>query len=303
MSDQREVGSSTSLEEVFLSREFGSRDFARAAPRPVAFDVIGEVANPAAPAELEEIFLSARFGRLRAFPPPLHEPSDEDLVASDDGNAEIVVLRPWDGTRHRAIAAVSGIAAAALVVAGVASGGGHPGHQDVAAQGQRAHSLSQQGATTPTGSTPTSPVTGTRTPTVATVASASTDGEAPGTTVVVAGPTGLVIVGVPPGTRVIVVPSSTSADSDSTGTSGSGGGSSSPAPTPPTPPTVTSSGSPLAPAVVAVSNVVTGVGTTVTSTLGQVTSTVPSVSPVAGMLGGVDATISGLGQALGQTAA
>ncbi len=301
MSDQREAGT-TSLEEVFLSREFGSRDFARAAPRTIALDgVTEEVANPA---ELEEVFRSVRFGRPRVCTPPRLEPAAVDLAVT--GEAEIVALRPWDSTRHRAIAAVSGIAAAALVVAGVASGGGHPGRPDVsAAQGQRVNPGSQQSVTTPTGSSPTAPASGTGTPTAITVAATSGGvGEAPATTVVVpdgaTGPKGSVIVEAPPGTSVTVVPSSAAADNGSTGTSGGGGGS--PAPTP-TSPSVTGSGSPLAPTVVAVGNTVTGSGTTVTSTLGRVGSAVPTVAPVNGMLGGVGATVSGLGQSLDSTAA
>ena len=52
--------------------------------------------------------------------------------------AVVTPLHPMrESTRYRAIAAVSGVAAAALVVAGVASGGGHAGRPTESAQAER----------------------------------------------------------------------------------------------------------------------------------------------------------------------
>ena len=59
MSDQQETGAVTSLEEVFLSREFG-----RSPSRGISS--IGQAHEVAEPPELEQVFLSEEFGHPEA---------------------------------------------------------------------------------------------------------------------------------------------------------------------------------------------------------------------------------------------
>ena len=77
---------------------------------------------------------------------------------------------PRDNTRYRAIAAVSGIAAAALVVAGVASGGGPSRRPTVSAQSQSVRTGSRPGVEAPGASPPAFPVAGPAEPVATTVA-------------------------------------------------------------------------------------------------------------------------------------
>ncbi len=125
MSDQQKTGAVTSLEEVFLSREFG-----RAPSRRISS--IGVMPELTAPPQLEQVFLSEEFGR----------PATVPALAGDRRGPALALPCPAgsaserDSARYRAIAAVSGVAAAALVVVGVASGSGQPTKQPtVSAQG------------------------------------------------------------------------------------------------------------------------------------------------------------------------
>ena len=171
MSEQREGGTVTSLEEVFLSREFG-RACARRGLTDSRFEDLGE-ASP-----LEEVFLSENFGRpetvaARRSQTILPEPVDPD-------DAVVTPLHPtWETTRYRAIAAVSGVAAAALVVAGVASGGGHTGRPTVSAQGARVSARAQQGGGVPGELSQAPPVPSAAAPVATTAAQSGTTGGVP----------------------------------------------------------------------------------------------------------------------------
>jgi hypothetical protein len=124
MSDQS--GAISDLEELFLAREFGLPSGRHL--RAVEED-LGEAPEPR---ELEAVFRSRDFGRPVAL----------ELLEGGDEPAPNVVEFPFAGpgakplegaVRQRAVAALSGVAAAALVIAGLASAGGHAGRADVSA--------------------------------------------------------------------------------------------------------------------------------------------------------------------------
>ena len=115
MSDR--VGVRSDLEEIFLAREFG-----RFTVQPLRA-VEEDLAVAPEPRGLEEVFLSRDFGRPVAL----------ELVHGDLEPAPNVVEFPFAGPgatpfdpefRQRAVAALSGVAAAALVIAGLLSAGG-----------------------------------------------------------------------------------------------------------------------------------------------------------------------------------
>ena len=98
----------------------------------------------------------------------------------DPDDAVVTPLHPtWETTRYRAIAAVSGVAAAALVVAGVASGGGHTGRPTVTAQGTRVSARAQQGGGVPGEPSQAPPVASATAPVATTVALSGTTGGVP----------------------------------------------------------------------------------------------------------------------------
>jgi hypothetical protein len=280
MSDQQKTGAVTSLEEVFLSREFGrlpSRGISSIGGSPE----IGE------PPQLEQVFLSQAFGQPEAVTVtrPVLVASSPALAALPGPGAS-----ERDSARYRAIAAVSGVAAAALVVVGIASGTGPPAtHPTVSAQG-------------PHGSNPTGPTGGSP---QGNAAQPSPSGVGPGTTLpstAASGsgaavaqlasdttPTGQqVVVEVPPGTTVEVVTSTPPPPG-----AGSGG----------TPPPATSGGgSILTPVLVVVGNTVSTVGATVTATSADLGHALPVASPLTGLLGNLGATVVSLGRSVVGTA-
>jgi hypothetical protein len=255
MSDQHK-GAVTSLEQVFLSREFeDARD-------------------------RREISFSEQFGRLRRQSRSVTQAADElpPPFRLEDAVAAMLPTVPRESSRHRAIAAASGVAAAALVVAGLASGSAQHTRGDISAQGS---GVSVEG--TRAGSHPLR-VGGSGSPSAlsqgragATAAhAASPSGTSPAfltaapTPAGHGGPPPAVTVVVPPGTTVTVVASP--------------------------------SGTSTAPVVV-VGNTVTTVGTGVSTTANQIASSVTAVAPVSGALGGVGATVTGFGQNLSSTTA
>ena len=134
----KDTGVVPDLEEVFLSREFGrwpARSFP-IAPATVASE----------PAQLEQVFLSDVFGHPEVVAAAGRVV--EESAPALSGRPTLVLLRGGGGgeratardtTHHRAIAAVSGVAAAALAVAGLASGTGQgPGRAPVTEQAQGA---------------------------------------------------------------------------------------------------------------------------------------------------------------------
>jgi hypothetical protein len=280
MSDQKEAGAVTSLEEVFLSREFG-----RLPSRGISsVRFTDEVAEPP---QLEQVFLSREFGHPEAV-----TATTPALVAPVPALAVLPGRAERDNTRYRAIAAVSGVAAAALVVVGIAAGTGQPTKQPtVSAQGPHG-SNPIGGGGSPQGTTPTPGSPG------VTPAAAAGSGSGSGTPVAqltsATTPTSPeVVVEVPAGTTVEVV-STPPAQAAPTGTgSGSGG---------PPPPPVSGGGSVLTPLLVVVGNTVSTVGATVTATSTDLGHALPVASSVTGLLGGLGATVVSLGRSVVGTA-
>jgi hypothetical protein len=283
MSDQEEAGVIYSLEEVFLSREFGRAPLRRAR-------VTGGTEELADTPELEQVFLSETFGKPQAVPALRAVPREPEPVP--DHAPGTLPFVPRESTRHRAVAAVSGVAAAALVVAGVASGNGQPGRPVVSAQGQRVSPRAEGGSSGPTlvaprtgGSRPAAdavaPCGGNIAPNATTVAETGRSGSAPPVT-----------LRAPPGTAVTAAPSPAAPSGGSAGSTGGGAGAGAPAPTGP------AAGNPLAPVTVVVNNT----GTTVTNAADQLGDAVPGLAPVTGALGNVGSTVNALGSLLASTA-
>jgi hypothetical protein len=136
MSDQKQTGTVVilDLEEVFLSQEFGRRPAHSIWGAPAAVE--------SQPAHLEQVFLSEVFGH----PEVVTTATQAVPAAAPTASARptLVLLRggkagssAQDATRARAIAAVSGVAAAALAVTGLASTTGQgSGRPPVAEQAQ-----------------------------------------------------------------------------------------------------------------------------------------------------------------------
>ncbi len=287
MSQQQRADDVIGLEEIFRSGEFGRRTTRRdATPVPTV--------DPIEPAHLEQVFRSELFGHPDAIrtPSSLGVPASEPaltgptlVLLSGRGDAERVFTRS-----RAATGAVSGVAAAALVVAGMTTGTGspsgpptvsaegkHPGHGASAGAG---NSVSGPGGveTQPNGAGSTSgepPVatggsgSGTQ---VARLAAAATPAAA------------AVVVEVPPATAVEVAPSPPPPPP--------GGG------TTPSAPSPAGGGNVLTPVFVAVGSTVATVGSTVTAAADDLAQTVPTTSPVSGLLSGVGATVTSLGRSV-----
>ena len=255
----------------------------------------------AGPPAFEHVLLSDRLRRQRDPSPRVTQTATSPSVALWPESAALTglpsvlpsVLR--ESNRHRAIAAVSGIAAAAMVVAGLASGGAPHTQGGLSAQGQRAgahpparsHSGSQAGL---------SPGSGGAGGTLAVSSGSSGSPHALLTGQLAqagqSGPPPAVSVVVPPGTTVTVVPSPV----PPRGPTGSGTGGAPSAPAPAAPATT----NPTAPVVVVVGNTVTTAGTAVTTTTDQVGSSLPAAATATGALG-VGPTVTGLTQGLNST--
>jgi hypothetical protein len=281
MSDQQETGVITSLEEVFLSREFG-----RAPSRPMSFRSGTQEVAP--PPQLEQLFLADEFGQPERVAAATAATLAPPALVALPGRA----ATERDRTRYRAIAAVSGVAAAALVVVGITSGTGQPARQPtVSAQGPGSSS-SPSGPTggTPPGTTtpPGSSGAGAGAPLAATAGSGS--GATVASLVSATSPSGpQVIVEVPPGTTVEVAPVSPAPPPPA----GSGG-------TPPSPPSGGSSI--LTPVLVVVGNTVSAVGTTVTAASDGLGNALPFASPLTGLVGNLGDTVTSLGRSVAGTA-
>jgi hypothetical protein len=146
MSDQqaRDTGVVLDLEELFLAREFGRRPAWSVSTAPATV--------PSEPAQLEQVFLSEFFGHpevvaaaIRVVEEPAPARSGRPTLVLLRGGGEGAIGR--DTTHRRAIAAVSGVAAAALAVAGLASETGRgPGRAPVTEQAQGAPNPAQSGS-------------------------------------------------------------------------------------------------------------------------------------------------------------
>jgi hypothetical protein len=269
MSDQS--GAISDLEELFLAREFG-RPSGRHL-RAVEED-LGEAPEPR---ELEEVFCSRDFGRPVA------------LELLEGGNEPVpnVVEFPFAGpgakpldraVRQRAVAALSGVAAAALVIAGLASAGGHAGRADVSAL---AHQSSPNGGTS-VGANPGGAVP----------APGPTSNGAPVTGVTTAGLAGTTSSGGAPSVVFASQPAATPAATIS-GVSGPGSGG-----TPPPTPAPGGGVTGVAPVDSVVGTTVSAAGSSVSAASGTVASAVPSAPAVAGTMSQTGNSVSVLGQTL-----
>ena len=256
MSDRRETCAvaNLGLEEVFCSREFGRRP-ARRFARTAAFE-------PAEPSQLEQVFLSEWFGRPEAI--ASGRSATTGHVSAASGSPTLVVLQGGrersaerNGTRVRVLAAVTGVAAAALVVAGLSSGTGRgPAHPTLSALGPSPNQSSSSGQAA--GSPPSF------------VVSAPAAPAASGAAVT------------PAQLTSVVGPSEPVAPQGATG-GGAEPAPTAPVPTPPSTPTSSGGGgSTLSPALNVRGNAVSTLGSTVTATSGVVGQALPSL---AGSLG------------------
>jgi hypothetical protein len=259
----------TTLETIFLSRDFG---------RPLPPPPRGEL-------ELVDRFLAREFGSSRR---------TGDRVRRQNLLRAPVDLGAWrsDPARSRAVAMVSGVAAAALVVAGFAAAAPHNAPTGVSAQGP-----SEDGVGA--GSIPGPPPTGPRpttSPLTAPVSVAGASGSASSAPVAVltagrvATPAPTSLVEVPGGTTVSVVPTAPSATPPAP--------SASPPPTAPSP-APAPSGNPLTPVVTTVANAVTSVGNAVSAAASALAKAAPVMTPVTTVVGNLGDTVSGVGQRLG----
>jgi hypothetical protein len=255
MSDQQQTGTGVILD---LEEVFGSREFGRCRAHRVPFTVETVESQPA---QLEQVFLSEFFGHPEAFAEPAPAVSDRPILVLLRGGGEGGIER--DATR-RAIAAVSGVAAAALVVAGMTAGTGHgPGRPTVTEQAQAA--LPNQGTPGPAGGAQRGS-TGSAAP--AGLSAAATPGtSAPGATFAqLTSFSPSPAAQIPPGANGSGAPAPPPA-----APTGSGGG------TPPgTPPgSGSGSGSTLAPALTVIGNEVSSVGSAATATSGDLGQALP----------------------------
>lgn len=292
MPDLRQAVVITSLEEVFLSKEFERFRARQLGVAGIAPDVLAPTGldkrlssefGEAGPA-LEQVFLSDAFGRARpvSFPP--------DHACSADAIGSVVVpfaLSRRHLTSSRAMVAASGAAAAALVIAGVAGGGGHPAHPTIAAEGQRPARPSPRSGPVPA------------TPRNAPVAS----GAAPQAISVAVGTARTAQTAITPTARAnsglyaataTVVPSAGTASPAATAATSSPG----PAPAP----GGSGPGTGLGQVTGSLGNTVTIVSTNVSAAAGEIGSSGPA-APVSSALSGVATTVGGLGETVSLTTA
>ena len=295
MSDQRGVGDSTSLEEVFNSQQFGrapgtaeldevvTKEFGgatRVAAAVLHGNAVVGLHNP----PLEDVLHSARDGKPLTLVAPIQAGAPgAGALPAEEGAVAPLELRHREHNRHRAIAAVSGVAAATLVVAGVTSGTVQQRPSSISAQGPR-------GIARPQG------------------AFGSSFGAAPVGTPVPSGPartaTLTAAVGVAAGSSAFAAASRVGpghATGGHVNLGGSGGtnatASTAPPPTGATPPGPGGATIPP-PAPSPRGNPVTTVGTSVTSVDDQLGGSVPMTTPVTSAVGTV---VGGIGQAVSST--
>ncbi len=273
MSDQQQTGTGVTGVILDLEEVFGSREFGRCRAHRVPFTVERVESRPA---QLEQVFLSELFGHPEAFAEPAPAVSGRPILVLLRGGGEGGIER--DATR-RAIAAVSGVAAAALVVAGMTAGTGQgPGRPTVTEQAQGA--LPNQGTPGPAG--------GAQRGATGSAAPASLPGA--GTSAAIQGTSG-------PGAPFAQLTSFSPSPAAQIPQGANGGGAAAPPPgaptgpgggtTPGTPPSSGSgsgSGSTLAPALTVIGNEVSSVGSAATATSGDLGQTLP-VSSTTSALG------------------
>jgi hypothetical protein len=270
MSDQS--GAISDLEELFLAREFGLPSGRHL--RAVEED-LGEAPEPR---ELEEVFRSRDFGRPVAL----------ELIEGGNEPAPNVVEFPFAGpgakpldraVRQRAVAALSGVAAAALIIAGLVSAGGHTGRADVSALAHQSTESTPQGGT----------ALGPDSSAVPALTTASGGGpEAAVTTGDFSGATSSGGAGAAPSVVLASQPVA-----PSTGASGPGSGGS-----PPAAPAPGGGSTGLAPVMSVVGTAVGTAGSSVSGASGMVSTAVPTAPAVAGTMTQTGNSVSLLGQSL-----
>jgi hypothetical protein len=288
MSDQRRTGAVISLEEIFTSRDFGRR--------PARWDIPPvSTVEASDPPLLEQVFQSELFGHPEAVVAP-SLPGAAPVTPS--GRPALVLLSgrgdaERDLMRYRgAIGAVSGVAAAALVVAGMTSGTGSRSEQPtLSAQGNPPGQGGAGGGGSFPGPGGVATQPGTTGPTPGS-SPAATGGAVPAPIAHVASSTSItpasaaVLVGEPAPAPVVVAPAPPAPGG---GTTPSG-----PAPGP----APGGGGSVLTPVLVTAGTTVASVGSTVTAASNDLAHAVPALSPVTGLLGNVGATVTNLGQSV-----
>jgi hypothetical protein len=286
MSEPWRSGAIIGLEEIFRSKEFGRRPSARAVGAAAA------TVEMIDPPQLEEIFLSELFGHPEAIAPPGQL---TPTSANTSADRPVLVLLSGgedagrDFTRYRgAIGAVSGVAAAALVVAGMTSGtGSQSGRPTISAQGTHPGHGSAPGSGSPLPGGPgDAELPNASGPTTGQAPVAGSAGGAPFAQLAAASaPVPVpaeVVVAVPPLAPIEVVPPPLppGGGTSPSGTSPGGGGGA------------------LAPVFVTVGTTVSTVGAAVTATTNDLAHAVPAASPVTGLLTNVGATVTNLGQSV-----
>lgn len=278
MSERQWTDAVISLEEVFKSRDFGRRQ-----PRGAVSGVA--MAETFDAPQLEQVFLSEFFGHPEAIA-ATRVPVTEDRPPAERPTLVLLAGRgssQFDIARYRgALGAVSGVAAAALAVAGFSSGTGpQQGPPTISAQGPPPGQNPTPGggpspgsggvATQPSssGSGPSAPSSGG--PAGATVAHVVAPSTAPSIAVVAVAPSPTTQVPPPP-------PPS--------------------APPPPSSPAPGGTGSVLTPVFVVAGHTVSAVGTTVTTASNGLGQALPVASPVTGLVSNVGATATSLGQSV-----
>ncbi len=309
MSEQQEVEDGTSLEEVFNSRDFGrasgtagagSRDVARiagveeiivtkefdVATRFAAPVLIGNAVVGLNDPPFEDVLSSARAGRPLTLVSPLPTGAPIRIVMpGEDAGVSLLDRRRPERNRYRAVAAVSGIAAAALVVAGITPGTVQQRPSEVSAQGALG---SGAGTTVSGGPTPTAAVSaalgdGAGSSALDTNSSSLRPGNASVVQVTLSGP---------PATGGTSSPSPTVPSGGAT--TGTGGAQGSPPPS--------AGGSPVTPVTTAVGSSVGAVATSVTGVADQVGGAVPSTAPAtSAATSAVGTVMSGVGQTFAST--
>jgi hypothetical protein len=284
MSEREEVENAPALEDIFLSREFGSHD-TRHAPGPHREFERAHTAKQSAAVALEDLFRGQEFGKTAAVAPA----NAPDVLFAPAPPRPLTPLSPLvartghDTTTHRRnrfVATASGVAAALLVAIGLATNTGKsPSNAGTVAIGGKTVPQSPQSPLTKTPGFVTPPIGGG----VPTAFASAT------------GATGIRTAAKTFGGSI--GGGSTSGSTGGTkggGSGGSGGSSGGGGGTGTTPPT-SSSGSILTPVVSIVGHVVVSTGAIVTAASSGLGNTVPPITPVTNVLGGLGGTVAGLG--------
>jgi hypothetical protein len=304
-----EGASNTTLEQLFLSSGFGHSeartDLGASLDMGVPDSIV--VTAIAVRPQLDQVFLSPQFGRVS---PATSEPDVVDLGRLRP-EATVLAFTPTNAVaRHRMVAAVSGVAAAALVFVGVTTGA-LQSHAPASGPGQQALSAGGRGSSSKGGASGGSSGSAAASGRSSALTSGTPVGTSPGAGIVMADdaagnarvssavladsttvsrvtPPTLAPAG---GTTSMPPSTPTSALSPSpVSTTPASGSSSTPTPTPTS--NVVSS------LVSVVAGVTSNLGNNITTTSEQLGAALPAAAPLTGLLSDVGATVNGLGNSL-----